>query len=52
MRSKSGVMRGFQKGITLGGRTSGSVNFVGLQNRVAKKFAKFLHLILGPSCGS
>ena len=26
--SKSGVMRGFQKGITLGGRTSGSVRKV------------------------
>ena len=25
---KSGVMRGFQKGITLGGRTSESVNFI------------------------
>ena len=39
--SESGVMRGFQKGITLGGRTSGSVNFVGLQNRVAKIFQNF-----------
>ena len=42
--SKSGVMRGFQKGITFVGRTSKSVNFMGLQNMVAKKFAKFLHL--------
>ena len=50
--STSGVMRGFQKGITLGGRTSGSVNLVGLQNRVAKKFAKFLHLSLDLSQGS
>ena len=33
--SELGVMRGFQKGITLGGRTSGSVNLVGLQNKVA-----------------
>ena len=45
-------MRGFQKGITLGGRTSGSVNLVGLQNRVAKKFAKFLHLSWDLSQGS
>ena len=37
-------MRGFQKGITLDDKTSRSVNLVGLQNRVAKKFAKFLHL--------
>ena len=37
-------MRGFQKGITLGGRTTGSFHMVGLQTRVAKKFAKFLHL--------
>ena len=50
--SKSGVMRGFQKGITLGGRTSESVNLVGLQNRVAKKFAKFLHLSWDLSRGS
>ena len=40
-----GVMRGFQKGITLGGRIFGRVNLVGLQKSVAKKFAKFLHLI-------
>ena len=52
MRSKSGVMRGFQKGITLGGRTSGSLNFVGLQKRVAKKFAKFMHLSWDLSQGS
>ena len=50
--SKSGVMRGFQKGITLGGRTSESVNFMGLQNRVAKIFAKFLHLSWDSSWGS
>ena len=50
--SELGVMRGFQKGITLGGRTSVSVNLVALQNRVAKKFAKFLHLSLDLSQGS
>ena len=50
--SKSRVMRGFQKGITLGGRTSESVNIMGLQNRVAKKFAKFLHLNWDLSQGS
>ena len=50
--SELGVMGGFLKGITLGGRTSGSVNLVGLQNRVAKKFAKFLHLSLDLSQGS
>ena len=33
-------MRGFQKGITLGGGISGSVNLVDLQKWVAKKFAK------------
>ena len=46
------VMRGFQKGVTLGDRTLGSVHNVGLQNRVAKKFAKFLHLSWVPSRGS
>ena len=50
--SELGVMSGFQKGMTLGGRTSGSVNFVGLQNRVAKKFAEFLHLSWDLSQGS
>ena len=50
--SKSGVMRGFQKGITLGGRTYESANFMGLQNRVAKKFAKILHLSQDLSWGS
>ena len=35
---KSGIMRGFQKGITLGGRTSANFHLMGLQNRVAKKF--------------
>ena len=49
---KSEVMRGFPKGITFGGRTSESVNFMGLQNKVAKKFAKFLHLSLDLSPGS
>ena len=42
--SKLGVMRGFQKGITLGGRTSGSYYIEGLQKWVAKKFAKYLYL--------
>ena len=50
--SKSGVMRGFQKCITLGGSTSESVNFMGLQNKVAKNFAKFLHLSWDLSQGS
>ena len=50
--SESGVMRGFQKGITLDGRTFETVNLVSLQNRVAKKFAKFLHLSLDLSRGS
>ena len=44
LRSKSGIMRGFQKGITLSGSTSGRFYKKGLQNKVAKKFAKFLHL--------
>ena len=51
LRFNWGVMRGFQKGITLGGRTSGRVNLVGLQKWVAKKFAKFLHLIWDLSRG-
>ena len=46
-----GVMRGFRKGITLGGRTPGSVHNVDLQNRVAKKCANFLHLSWDPSQG-
>ena len=50
--SKLGIMRGFQKGITLGVRVSRSVRIVGLQKRVAKKFAKFLHLSWDPSLGS
>ena len=33
-------MRGFQKGITLGGRTFGMFYNVGLQNWVAKKICK------------
>ena len=49
--SKSGIMRGFQKGITLGVRTSGSFHMKGLQKRVAKKFAKFLHLSWDPIQG-
>ena len=44
LRSELQVMRGFQKGVTLGGRTLGSVHNMGLQNRVANKFANFLHL--------
>ena len=35
-------MRGFQKGITLGGRTSANFYMMGLQNRVAKKLQNFL----------
>ena len=34
--SKSGVMRGFQKLITLDGRTSGSVNLAGCKIRLQK----------------
>ena len=49
---KSGIMRGFQKGIILGGRTSANFYLMGLQNRVAKKFAKFLHPSLDLSQGS
>ena len=49
---KLGIMRGFQKGITLGGRTSADFYLMGLQNRVAKKFAKFLHLSVDISRGS
>ena len=41
MGFESGVMRGFQKGIILGGRTSWTVNSAGSQNWVAKIFAKF-----------
>ena len=52
LRSKSGAMRGLQQGITLGGRTSGSFNLLGLQNKVAKNFAKFLHLSWDLSQGS
>ena len=52
LKSKSGVMRCFQKGITLGGRTSERVNFMGFQNKVAKKFAKFLQLSWDLSQGS
>ena len=46
-----GVMRGFQKGITLGGGIYGSVNLVDLQKWAAKKFAKFLHLVWDLSQG-
>ena len=51
-RGWRGCMRGFQKGITLGGRTSANFYLMGLQNRVAKKFAKFLHLSVDLSRGS
>ena len=44
-------MRGFQKVITLGGRTSGNVNLAGLQNRVAKKICKFFASELGSESG-
>ena len=44
---KFGIMRGFQKGITLGGRNSESVIF-----GFAKKFAKILHLRCNLSQGS
>ena len=50
--SGSRVMRGFQKGITLGSRTYGIFHNLGLQMKVAKKFAKFLHLICDPGWGS
>ena len=50
--SKTGFMRGFQKGITLRCKTSRSVQIVGLQKWVAKKFAKFLHLSWDLSRGS
>ena len=39
-------MRGFQKGIILGGRTSRSDHIEVLQKGVAKKFAEYLHLSL------
>ena len=35
------VMRGFQKGITLGGKTLGNLQNVGVQNRVAKNLQNF-----------
>ena len=49
---KSGIMRGFQKGITLGGKTSANFYIMELRNRVAKKFAKFSHLSWDSSQGS
>ena len=49
---KLGIMRGFQKGITLWGGTSANFYMMGLQNRVAKKFANFLHLSWDSSQGS
>ena len=33
-------MRGFQKGITLGGRVTGRVHIVGLQKKACKKICK------------
>ena len=50
--SKMGIMRGFPKGMTLGGRTPRSFHMVGLQKIVAKKFAQFLHLSCDPCRGS
>ena len=50
--SKSGIMRGFQKGITLRGRTSANFYLIELQNSVAKKVAKFVHLSVDLSRGS
>ena len=38
---KFGVMRGFRKGITLEGRTSGSFHILGLQKLVAKNYNIF-----------
>ena len=38
---KLGIMRGFQKGITLEGRTSANFYLMGLQNRVAKNLQNF-----------
>ena len=46
-----GVMRGFQKGITLGGRTSGSDHKKGLQKGVAKKNCKIFESELGSESG-
>ena len=45
-------MRGFKKAITLRGRTSANFYLMGLQNRVAKKFANVLHLSVDLSQGS
>ena len=50
--SMSGVMRGFQNGIILGGRTFRRDYIEGLQKGVAKKFAKYLHLSWDLSRGS
>ena len=41
LRFKLGVMGGFQKGITLGGRISGSFHTLGLQKWVAKNVQNF-----------
>ena len=46
------IGRACSKRYTLGGRTFGSVILVGLQNKVAKKFAKFWHLSWNLSQGS
>ena len=41
---QNGITLGGMKGKTLGGMTLGNLKNVGLQNKVAKKFAKFLQL--------
>ena len=38
---KLGVMSGFRKGITLGGRTSGRFHILGLQKWIAKNLQNF-----------
>ena len=47
---KFGVKRGFQKGITLEGRTSGSFHILVFTNRL-QKITIFLHLSLDSSWG-
>ena len=51
MVSKLGVMRCFQKGITLGGRTSRSDHIDGLQKGFAKKICKIFSSKLGSKSG-
>ena len=48
---KSGIIRGFQKDITLGGRTSANFYLMGLQNRVAKKICTIFTSELGFKSG-